>query len=56
MKIYTADRETGTFINEFDTVEDARAAIVSYEISDKADGIFEENFYCIVDENHITIE
>lgn len=55
-KIYTADRETGTFINEFSTIEDARDAIVAYEISDKAEGIYEEDFYAIVDEEHCTIE
>lgn len=55
-KIYTADRETGTFIEEFSTVEKARKAIESYEEKDKADGIYEENFYDIVDENHCTIQ
>ena len=54
-KIYTANRETGTFIEEFPTVEEARKAIIDYEEKDKADGIYEENFYDIVDENHHTL-
>lgn len=55
MKIYTANRETGMFIEEFATVEEARKAIIAYEEKDKADGIYEENFYDVVDENHCTI-
>lgn len=54
-KYYTADRETGTFIDEFSTIEEARAAIAEYEISDKADGVYEENFYDVVDEDHCSI-
>ena len=55
MKIYTANRETGMFIEEFASVEEARKAIIAYEEKDKADGIYEENFYDVVDENHCTI-
>ena len=55
MKIFTADRETGTFIEEFATVEEARKAIKAYEDEDKAEGIFEEDFYDVVDEDHCTI-
>ena len=55
MKIFTADRETGTLIEEFATVEEARKAIKAYEEKDKAEGIFEENFYDVVDEDHCTI-
>ena len=55
MKIFTADRETGTFIEEFATVEEAREAIEAYEAKDKAEGIFEEDFYDVVDEYHCTI-
>ena len=55
MKIFTADRETGTFIEEFKTVEEARKAIEAYEEEDKAEGIFEEDFYDVVDEDHCTI-
>lgn len=55
MKIYTADRETGTFIEEFETIEKAKSAIKAYEKADKIDGSYEENFYDIVDGNHCTL-
>ena len=55
MKIYTADKETGTFIEECSTVEEAINLIKLYEHHDKADGIFEEDFYDIVNENHESI-
>lgn len=55
MKIYTADRETGTFIDEFATVDEAKKAIKAYEESDKNDGIYEEDFYDIVNEYHETL-
>lgn len=55
-KIYTADRETGTFIDEFASIEDARAAIQQYEESDKNDGIYEPDFYDIVDEERYSYD
>ena len=54
-KIYTADRETGTFIDEFETVADAKAAIEEYEETDRANDAYEPDFYDIVDENHISL-
>ena len=56
MKIYTADKETGTFIEEFATIEEAKKAIESYEAADIADGTYEEDFYAVVDENHMVVE
>lgn len=55
MKIYTADRETGTFIEEFATVEAAKLAIKQYEEQDKKDDTFEPDFYDIVNEHHESI-
>lgn len=55
MKYYTADRETGTIIDAFDTVEDALSAIEQYESSDKKDGTYEDNFYDIVDGDHCSV-
>lgn len=55
MKIYTADRETGTFIEECESVKHAKELIAKYEAWDKADGVYERDFYDIVDENHISI-
>lgn len=54
-KIYTADKETGTFIDSFETLEEAEKAIAKYEEDDKLNDIYEENFYDIVDENHCSI-
>lgn len=54
-RIYTADRETGTFIEECNSVQDALARITSYEEQDKLDGSYEEDFYDVVDENHCTL-
>lgn len=55
MKVYTADKETGTFIDEFESIEEAKAAIEKYERADKADGTYEEDFYDVVDENHCSL-
>ena len=53
---YTACRETGDTITWFDTIEEAREAIKYYEQIDKNEGYYTEDFYCIQDENRITIE
>ena len=55
MKIYTADKETGTFIEEFDSIKKAKDAIARYETDDEKEGIFEPDFYDIVNENHESI-
>lgn len=55
-KIYTADKETGTFIEECKSIEEARELIAQYEEQDKINDVFSENFYDIVDDNHCTIE
>lgn len=55
MKIYTADKETGTFIEEFATIEEAKKAIEKYENDDKKERTYTKDFYDIVDENHISI-
>ena len=54
-RIYTADRETGTFIEECNSVRDALTKIADYEKQDKLDGSYEEDFYDVVDENHCTL-
>lgn len=42
---YTQDKETGTRIDAFTTREDAEQAVQQYEESDKAEGIYTEDFY-----------
>ena len=55
-KLYTADRETGTFIDPVSTVEEGKALIAKYEEADRADGTYTEGFYDIVDEEHCSVE
>lgn len=55
-KIYTADRETGTFIEECKSIAEAKELIAQYEEQDKINDVYTEDFYAIVDENHCTIE
>lgn len=56
VELYTADRETGTFIDTIDSIEDGIERIKKYEESDKQEGTFEEDFYDIVDGNHCHVE
>lgn len=55
-KFYTADRETGSHIEAFATYEEAQKAIEAYEDQDKQHGVYEENFFDIVDKNHCSIK
>lgn len=52
MKIYTANRETGSFIEEAETIDMAKAMIRFYEAEDKRNDVFEPNFYDVVNQNH----
>ena len=54
-KYFTADRETGTLIDEFGTYEEALNAITEYEREDKEDGLYTPRFYDIVNEELCTI-
>lgn len=50
MKRYqTICRETGTFIDEFDTIDQAKQEIESYEKEDVENGWYEPEFYEIYD-------
>lgn len=55
MKIYTACRETGILIDEFKTVEEALNEIKRYEIIDKKNGVYETDFYDVVNEDRISL-
>lgn len=55
-KLYVADKETGTFIEEVASVEEGQELIRQYEEKDKAEGQYTEDFYNIVDEEHTTIQ
>lgn len=56
MNIFTADKETGTIIDEFKTYEEAKAAIEAYEDKDRAGGVYTDDFYDIVDEEHRSLD
>lgn len=43
------DYETGSFIDEFDTLEDARKCVKDFENEDRENGCYEEGFYEIYD-------
>lgn len=50
MKKYVIrDREAGNVIDKFDTFEEAKRTLEEYENSDRLEGIYEENFYEIVE-------
>jgi hypothetical protein len=53
--IYTAIKETGTFIESVQSIEEGQALIEQYERQDQRDGLYEEGFYDIVNENHETL-
>jgi hypothetical protein len=55
-KLYVADRETGTFIEEVKSVADGLVLIKKFEMADMAKDTFENDFYSIVDDNHNTID
>ena len=55
MKLYTADRETGTFIDTVGSIEEGYKLIRKYEDADKEDGTYERDFYNVVDENHCNV-
>ena len=55
-KFYTADRETGTFIEECNSINEAKELIAQYEEQDKINNLYEEDFYAIVDEEHCEVK
>lgn len=55
--VWVRDRISGTFIDEFETKQEARGAIRECEKEDKENEVFEEDFYEIYDpENNEIIE
>ena len=49
MKYILRDREAGNAIEEFFTREEAEQALREYEAEDKAEGIYEPDFYEIIE-------
>lgn len=56
MKIYTADKETGTFIDKCKDIQEAKKLIQQYEEEDRKENIYTADFYDIVNEFHETIK
>jgi len=48
-KYIIQDSETGTFIDQFNTYQEALTELQKYENEDKQDGIFTPDFYEIVE-------
>ena len=51
-KLFTADKETGTFIEPVESIDQGLILIAEYELEDKRDDCYTDNFYIVVDENH----
>ena len=49
MKYTVRDREAGNVLDRFNTLEEAREALKSYEEEDKDGGIYKDDFYEIYD-------
>ena len=49
VKYIIRDREAGNTIDRFNTLEEAKAALSQYEASDKEDGIYQKDFYEIIE-------
>ena len=49
MRYVTRDREAGNVIDEFNSREEAEAAIAKYEAEDREQGIYEPDFYEIAE-------
>lgn len=53
--LYTADKETGTFIEKVETIDQGLDLIREYEEEDKNDGTYTPDFYDIVNERHMSV-
>jgi spore germination protein YaaH len=54
-KIYVANKQTGDFIEEVKTLDEAIDLIADYEAQDKADGTYEADFYDVVNDDHVSV-
>ena len=53
--LYTADKETGYFIEKVETIDQGLELIREYEEEDKAEGTYTNDFYDVVNENHMSV-
>lgn len=54
-KMFVANKETGMFIEEVETIEKGLELIREYEESDKAEGTYTSDFYDVVNENYESV-
>lgn len=54
-KLYVADRQTGTFMEEVSSINEGIEVIKSFEEEDKDNEEYEPGYYDIVDEEHHTV-
>lgn len=54
-KIYVADKETGTIIEEVASIKEGLKLIEKYEKKDKKEGIYTPNFYDIVNSDRCSL-
>lgn len=52
---YTADRETGTFIDQVNDVKEGERLILEYEKADRGAGIYTPDFYSVVNSDHCEV-
>lgn len=55
-KIYVGCKENGDFIEEVSSIEEGKKIIKKYEKQDKKEGIYQEDFYEIMNEEHCRID
>jgi DNA-binding transcriptional regulator YiaG len=55
MKLWTANKETGTRIEPVASVEEGLKLIAEYEEQDKAEGTYQDGFYDVVDEDYCSV-
>ena len=45
LKFIIRDREAGNVIDSFNTLQEAKQALISFELEDKNSGVYEDDFY-----------
>lgn len=55
-KYWTAERETGEFIDGFNSIDEAAEEISRYEEDDRKEGTYTPDFYDIVNEDHDSVD
>lgn len=55
MRLFTADKETGIFIDEVTSIKEGLELIKKYEEEDEQIGVYVPDFYDIVNEDHVSV-